>query len=234
MEYTALEKIPVPKPVDRIEHIVGLVRNRRVLDLGALDETAYKAKANTRNWLHKEMAGVAARVVGIDNSALVPEQGLRLFEGSSIHRGDIGELRPVLAEHGTPEVIVAGELVEHLPDTLSFLRNLKRDCAEFDPRVVITTPNACSWHNVILGLFKRESMHKDHLQIYSYKTLHTLFTRAGFSEWTIRPYHVRFTEMIQESKGAKRTAAIAFEKVVNLLERLFPTLSCGWVCEIRL
>ncbi len=234
LDYSALEKLDVLPPVDRVEHVVGRVRGKRVLDLGALDETAYKAKANTGSWLHREIAAAATQVVGIDNSSLVPAEGLRLFGNSGIFLGDIYDLRPVLEAHGAPEVVVAGELIEHLPDTLGFLRNLKRDCSEADPLVVITTPNACSVHNAILGVFRRESMHKDHLQIYSYKTLHTIFERAGFSEWTIRPYHARFTEMIQDSTGAKRLAVRAFEKFVNFLERRFPLLGCGWVCELRL
>lgn len=234
LEYSALEKVGVPKPIDRIEYIVAKVRGKRVLDLGALDETAYQLKANTRSWLHKEMATAAAKLTGIDNSTLVPAEGLHLFDNSGIYVGDITELASVLARHGAPEVIVAGELIEHLPDTLTFLRNLKRDCRNADPLVIITTPNACSWHNIILGVFGRESMHKDHLQIYSYKTLHTIFERAGFGAWTIRPYHAKFTEMIQGSTGAKRMAAVTFEKLVNFLERRFPLLSCGWVCELRL
>lgn len=234
LEYSALEKLSVPAPVDRIEYIIGKVRGLHVLDLGALDETAYRVKAKTRSWLHKEMATVAAQVVGIDNSALVPAEGLHLFRNSRIFLGDIYNLGPVLATHGNPEVVVAGELVEHLPDTLAFLRNLKRDCSAADPLIVITTPNACSLHNAILGVFRRESMHKDHLQIYSYKTLHTMFERAGFREWTIRPYHARFTEMIQESTGAKRLAAVTFERLVNFMERRFPLLGCGWICEVRL
>ena len=234
LEYSALEKILVPKPVDRIDYIVAKVQGKHVLDLGALDETAYQLKANTRNWLHKEMATVAVKLTGIDNSTLVPAEGLHLFPNSRIFLGDITKLTPVLARHGSPEVIVAGELIEHLPDTLTFLRNLKRDCSEADPLVIITTPNACSWHNIFLGIFGRESMHKDHLQVYSYKTLHTMFERAGFTGWTIRPYHAKFTEMIQGSTGAKRITTVAFEKLVNFLERRFPLLSCGFVCELRL
>ncbi|MGN7726616.1 methyltransferase domain-containing protein [Luteimonas sp. 22616] len=234
LDYSALEKLAVLPPVDRVEYVVGKVRGMRVMDLGALDETAYKAKSNTRNWLHKEMAAVAAQVVGIDNSSLVPAEGLNLSENSRIFLGDIYELGAVLEAHGNPDVIVAGELIEHLPDTLAFLRNLKRDCSAGDPLVVITTPNACSMHNAILGVFRRESMHKDHLQIYSYKTLHTIFERAGFREWTIRPYRARFTEMIQESTGIKRFVVVLFEKFVNFMERRFPLLGCGWVCEIRL
>lgn len=234
LDYTALEKVAVLPPVDRVGYVTSLARGKRVIDLGALDETAYEVKASTRNWLHKEMALVAAEVVGIDNSPLVPPEGLEVSGSGGIFPGDIFDLAPVLERHGWPDILVAGELVEHLPDTLTFLKNLKRDCSAGDPLVVITTPNACSVHNGILGAFRMESMHKDHLQIYSYKTLCTLFGRAGFREWTIRPYHARFTEMIEGSTGAKRLTARVFEKLVNFLERRFPLLGCGWVCEVRL
>jgi hypothetical protein len=229
-----LEKLVVASPVDRVDYVASRVRGKRVMDLGALDETAYKAKANTRNWLHKEMAAVAASVVGIDNSPLVPPEGLKVSGSSGIFFGDIFDLGPVLERHGLPDIVVVGELIEHLPDTLTFLKNLKRDCSASDPLVIITTPNACSVHNAILGVFRRESMHKDHLQIYSYKTLCTLFDRAGFREWAIRPYHAKFTEMIEESTGIKRFAAKTFERFVNFMERRFRLLGCGWVCELRL
>lgn len=234
LEYSALEPVSVPAPVDRVDYLVERARSKTVLDLGALDETAYELKADTGSWLHKRLASVASRVTGIDNSRHVPAEGLHLFPNSSIHLGDIYELAPVVERHGRPDLIVAGELIEHLPDTLTFLRNLRRDCGGTGADVIITTPNACSWHNVILGLARRESMHRDHLHVYSYKTLHTMFSRAGFSAWTMRPYHARFTEMIEGSTGPKRWSAMALEKTVNFLERRFPILSCGWICEVRL
>lgn len=234
LDYSALEPLRPVKPVDRIAYLTERVAGRKVLDLGALDETAYELKVDTGTWLHKQMAAVASEVTGIDNSVKVPVEGLHLFPNSAIHRGDIYDLAPVLAVHGPPDVVVAGELVEHLPNALLFLQNLKLSCGPASPEVLITTPNACSWHNVVLGLFGRESMHRDHLHIYSYKTLNTIFERAGFAAWRMIPYHAKFTEMIQASSGAKRFAAIALERFVNFLERRFPVLSCGWICEVRL
>lgn len=234
LDYSALERLEAEKPVDRIAYLTRRVAGKKVLDLGALDETAYELKVDTGTWLHKQMASAAREVVGIDNSSKVPDEGLHLFPNSAIYRGDIFELEPVLARHGDPEVVVAGELIEHLPNTLQFLQSLKRACGPATPEVILTTPNACSWHNIVLGLVGRESMHRDHLHVYSYKTLNTMFQRAGFAGWRMIPYRARFTEMIQASRGPKRLAAVALEKLVNFLERRFPVLSCGWICEIRL
>lgn len=234
MEYTALEKIRVSRPVDRVPYIVKLTKGSKVFDLGALDETAYQLKGHTEFWLHKQICSVAINVIGVDNSKLIPDDGLRFFPNGLIIRGNIFELTPIIKSHGWPDVIVAGELIEHLYDAMTFLSNIKRDVQLHETQFVLTTPNACSWHNIILGIFSRESTHADHVNIYSYKTLNTLLTRAGFQEWDIIPYKARFTEMIQNSRGLKRFVTVAFQKAVNALEYLFPLLSCGWICRIRI
>ena len=81
---------------------------------------------------------------------------------------------------------------------------------------------------------RRESTHHDHLCILSYKTLATLCTRAGFSEWEIIPYFSRFTEMQERHSGLARLAVRAAQGVVNLLEWMFPLLSFGYIVRIRL
>ncbi|OWK27809.1 hypothetical protein [Sphingomonas dokdonensis] len=37
--YVTLERLRVPRPVDRVSFIAGLCANKRVLDIGCLDET---------------------------------------------------------------------------------------------------------------------------------------------------------------------------------------------------
>jgi len=234
LAYTALEKITIQKPVDRLEYICQNAVGKYVLDLGALDETAYQTKQNTEFWLHQRIADVAKFVRGIDNSKLVGDDGLKPSDNSVIQLADVHELQPVIDEHGVPDLIVAGELIEHVPNSLQFLQNLKRIEALQGTRFIFTTPNACSLHNFIIGLFKRESTHIDHLTILSYKTLNTLCRRAEFQSWQCRPYYMKFPEMINNTKGMAHWSTIGFEKCVNLGERLFPLLSGGWVVDVTI
>ena len=44
LSYTALEKVTVQKPVDRLDYICQNAKDKYVLDLGALDEMAYQTK----------------------------------------------------------------------------------------------------------------------------------------------------------------------------------------------
>lgn len=234
LHYTALENVSVPRPVDRLDFICSLAEGKSVFDLGALDETALDAKLESDSWLHARLCASARSIIGIDNSPKLPPEGMPTFNGGSIIHADIFNLEPVVERHGTPDVIVAGEIIEHLPNTSAFLSSLKRNTALRGVDFVFSTPNACCWHNAIVGLAKRESMHQDHLQIYSYKTLRTLFARADVDLIELVPYHARFTEMITGTTGLARLGIRGFQGVVNTLESLAPILSAGWVGVARL
>ncbi len=235
LQYTPLERLSVTRPVDRIGFIADVCTQRRVLDLGAMDETAWQSKRGRGTWLHEEIARKALQVDGVDNSALVPAQGLRTGTNSIIRRGDISDPAQLIAAlDNPPDVVVAGELIEHLENPLQFLKRFVGVERLSGRELVLSTPNATALHNILIGLLRRESTHHDHLTILSYKTLTTLCRRAGFCEWEIIPYFARFTEMEERHSGLARLAVRAAERVVNLFEWIFPMLSFGYIVRARL
>lgn len=229
LAYTPLEPLVVKRPVRRAQYVAGCCRDRVVLDLGCRDETAL-AKCDTPHWLHGEIVKVAKRVIGIDNSKEVPPEGIQSGPNARIERGDVNQLEAVVKDTDI-DVVVAGELLEHLPEPLAFLRQLRRLYAGRE--LVLTTPNATSVSNALLALACRESNHHDHLQIFSVKTLNTLCLRTGFQDWEILPYHVYFSEMILRSKGIRRLLLKTAERMVNLTESLFPMISGGLILHVR-
>jgi hypothetical protein len=235
LRYTPLERLAVARPVDRIAFIVGVCAGRRVLDLGAMDETAWAAKRGRGTWLHEEISRNALRVDGIDNSAMVPADGLATGPNATIRRGDITDPEPLVAAlEDSPDVVVAGELIEHLENPLKFLQRFVAIERLSGKTLILSTPNATALHNFLIGLVRRESTHHDHLCVLSYKTLATLCMRAGFSEWDIIPYFSRFTEMQERHSGLLRIAVRAAQRVINLLEWMFPLLSFGYIVRIRI
>jgi len=228
LEYTAVERLTCPRPVDKLDWVTDLCRAKRVLDLGAYDETAVDLKEGTGWWLHGRLFEVASAVVGVDNSPLLPAEGLRTSERSRIVPGDILHLEDVALDE-PPEVVVAGELIEHVPDPVRFLQGLAGDPRFHGATAVITTPNASAFHNFFLGVFRRESTHHDHVAIHSYKTLNTLCRKAGLHEWQLIPYRARFSEMVLRSSKAARVGVLGFERFVNAVEWAFPLLSGGWI-----
>ncbi|MDQ3680154.1 MAG: class I SAM-dependent methyltransferase [Actinomycetota bacterium] len=233
LRYTPFEHLKCPRPVDKLDWISDFCRDKRVLDLGAFDETAVALKEGTDYWLHGRIAAAAKEVVGVDNSELLPAEGLRASDQSVIVRGDILELGRIHLDWD-PDVVVAGELIEHLPNALEFLRLLKADDRFASSTVLLTTPNASAFYNFVLGLGGRESTHHDHVAIHSYKTLNTLCAKVGLSEWDLIPYHSRFSELGLRSSRLVRLVVTGFERLVNAVEYLFPLVGGGWIVKARL
>ncbi|RYZ85983.1 MAG: hypothetical protein EOP06_15370 [Proteobacteria bacterium] len=234
LAYTALERIHLHRPVDRVMQMTELVKGKGIFDLGALDETVLERKRDHGRWLHARLCSSASEVVGIDNSALLPESGIVTAANGRIIHANIFDLSPVVAAFGKPEILVAGELIEHLPDTLGWLQSLKRNRDLTGVELVFSTPNACNWYNGLVGLMGRESMHCDHLQIYSYKTLRTLFDRSGLQLLSLVPYHARFDEMLEAASGLHKVAVASFQKVIGALEWVSPSLAGGWIGHARI
>lgn len=231
LTYATLERIGVPGPVDRLDFIADRCRDRRVLDLGCLDETALQ-KRDTRHWLHGRIAAVAQSVVGIDSSAAIPADGIRTGERSFIYAGDgTDPAAPALLDADI-DVIVAGEFIEHIESPLAFFRTMQRRYPGRE--MLISTPNGLSFANSLLATIGREAQHPDHLQIFTYKILNTLCQRAGFQAWDIIPYRFYATEMLLQSRGAKHALTRVTEVAVRLTERLFPLVSFGYILRIQL
>ena len=237
--YTPLERIRVSRPVDRILAIKRACQGKKVLDLGALDETAYDAKQGHGTWVHEEIAAVASEVIGIDSSCILPASGLRITPNAIIYPGDIMALDAWLGsgpekDSFLPDVVVAGELIEHLPNPLMFLKKLKAIDRLDGKTLILTTPNATAIHNCLIGLVSRESTHQDHLCILSFKTLTTLCHRAGFSAWQITPYYARFPEMKARHSGMGRSLVAVSERMINGLEWLFPMMGFGYMVTVKI
>ena len=231
LKYATLERIVVPRPVERLSFIVDLCRDKNVLDIGCLDETAI-AKQDTTEWLHRRIGAVARSVVGIDSSETLPDGGLVTGPNARIVKGDGTNPDPALFDAQAIDIIVAGEFIEHLENPLDFLRNMK---SRFPGRqLVLSTPNGTSFANGQLGLIGCEAQHPDHLLTSTYKTLNTLCRRSGCAGWRIIPYRFYATEMLLESSGFKALAVRTVEKLVRAAERVFPLRSFGYVVHITL
>jgi len=239
LEYRPLERIKIGRPVNRITYLEELARGKFCLDIGALDETAALLKQNSNFWLHKQLASVAQKVIGVDSSHLIPQEGIKTFDNATIYNFNIYNLSETdkIADHVTVsdcDVLIAGELIEHLENPLAFLKLFTCKAELAGKTLAISTPNASSFYNGLIGFFGMESTHKDHLMILSYKTLNTLCIRASAKNWEIIPTFSSFSEMKLSSKGLFKIFVHFFERFVNLVEFIFPLRSGGYVVKITL
>jgi hypothetical protein len=172
----------------------------------------------------------AKKVVWIDNSSKIPDEWIKTWNNSIILKWDITTLNKNLFLEC--DILIAWELIEHISNVEDFFWYIKR-FANWKT-LICSTPNATAIYNWLLALMKKESQHEDHIHIFSYKTLNTLCRRAWFQDWNIIPYHVRFTEMILKSHWLKKKILICFQKVINLIEYLFPLVSWGLIVKIKI
>lgn len=186
--YRPFEPLSVPRPVDRITYLKNQCRGLRVLDVGAFDETEVtKRQHSSWRWLHAELAGVSKELLGVDSSPHLRSQGrITTSCGTTIVYGSVENMDDIVRSF-RPDIVIAGELIEHTPNTLDWISRLSRIAV--GARFVATTPNATSVLNLALSFMRRENCHEDHLQIYSFKTLTTLSRRLGMQKVRIVPYY---------------------------------------------
>lgn len=121
---------------DRIDYLSDRCRGRRVLDIGAVAHDPRRMEAP--DWLHGRLADVAASCVAVD---IVPE-GVEVMRarGYTALVHDLGQGPGPVAELGPFEVIVAGEIIEHLEDQGLLFRAAQALLSD-DGTMLITTPN---------------------------------------------------------------------------------------------
>ena len=217
-------KIKLPRPQYRIDLMKSVCIGKSVLDIGCLDETAFELKKRSGFWLHEELAVVSRSIVGLDNSIIL-KSGPIDTGFSHIQYQDIYQLKQ--SDFSDTEVIVMGELIEHLTDPSSVLLHIVSEFPQCS--IVISTPNATGITNVLGAMLSRESNHPDHVAIYSYKTLRTLIGRIPNIQIDIKPYLTVYYEAILRNKGLRRLAIKCLNSFVNKIEKLRPLYSAGYV-----
>ena len=167
------------KLVQRVDFIKKLCAGRRVLHLGCANYPYTKDSIANDMLLHFDLEKEAGELYGFD----FDQAGLDILAGAgskNLYRADLESLHDVpLAE--TFDVIVAGEMIEHLNNPGLFLAGIKRFMTA-ETRLLITTTNAyCGMRFFWYGLRGKggvqEPVHPDHVAYYSYSTLSVLLER---------------------------------------------------------
>lgn len=164
-----------PKLVaDRIAYLVDCVRGKNILDIGIVAHTpdAYTSGL----WLHGHLRNSAKSCLGVD--ILGPEIEQLRSLGYNVTVADITNA----ALPNLFDVIVAGELIEHVEAPGSLMKN----CASMlypGGRLILTTPNP--WHiNAVLKSCAAASTFvdsADHVAWYDASTLSELGYRNGLT-----------------------------------------------------
>ena len=166
----------------RLEAIEELCANKKVLNLGYLQHADWKKKVDSDLWLHGRIEKVATQLTGLDYLADEVEEYNRLY-GTQNKAADVTKLDDLDLDE-IFDVIVCGELIEHIDNPGLMLSGLKRFMNK-DTLLVITTPNpwAARWVKMAhQGYEGSRFLNSEHVCWYSFHTLRQLLERHGYSE----------------------------------------------------
>lgn len=172
-----LHQIPDAPVVDREQFILEHCTGKRVLEFGASGP------------LHEAIVNVASFAFGVDRQPNeIAEQATSCTD--SPHGIVVGFDLDDVTKSGlpglAPDVIVCGEVIEHLSNPGWFLTRLRKQFAGVP--TIITVPNAfcaAGKGHMARGI---ENVNVDHVAWYSFRTLKTLLGRAGYTDFSFAWY----------------------------------------------
>ncbi|HEY0048718.1 MAG TPA: methyltransferase domain-containing protein, partial [Pyrinomonadaceae bacterium] len=110
--------------VQRVEFIKQACRGKKVLHLGCTDYPFTEKMIEFNQLLHFELAKIAGELYGFD----FDQKGIDILAASgtkNLYRADLEKLEEVDLNEKF-DVIIAGEMIEHLSNPGLFLRGIKR------------------------------------------------------------------------------------------------------------
>jgi SAM-dependent methyltransferase len=156
-----------------INHYVGA---KDVLDCGGVDHWAFRLKADRGDWLHSLVTQRARTCVGVDilveNIRSLRNLGDYIFVAANAED---------LPFQNCFDVVLAGELVEHLDNMGRFCHSAWNALRE-DGVLIVTTPNNWAISKVLRALIVgRECCHPEHTCWYSPQTLRYILEQHCFT-----------------------------------------------------
>jgi SAM-dependent methyltransferase len=195
--------------VQRLDFIKKICAGKSVLHLGCTN-WPYTAEALEGDMLlHTELGKIASELYGFDYD----QEGIDVLASrgvTNLYPADLEKLDEVPLDRKF-DVIIAGEMIEHLNNPGLFLNGIKRFMTP-STKLVVTTINAyCGLRFVLYGFRgnggSAEPVHPDHISYYSYSTLKLVLERHKFKvdEFMFydigvehRPYNSRLQNFVND------------------------------------
>jgi SAM-dependent methyltransferase len=177
------ERRRMPLVLDRHRWLENLCARTsgEVAHLGCADSPYTAQLLASGGLLHPRLARVA-RVTGIDVDGPALELMRQALPQERLLNLDVSTGGSE-SERGRYELVIAGEVLEHVPDADAFLRGCGSLLAP-GGTLCVTVPNACCPKIGLRALAGRESVHPDHRVYFGPRTLERTLAGAGFElDW---------------------------------------------------
>jgi len=205
-------RIPHKKVTNRIDEILSLCSGRRVLHVGCADVPFTKERGE--GLLHRKLSKVTNDLWGID----ISREGIELLKEMGFSNVYVANAESNLQQEEF-DIIVAGEIIEHLGNPAHFLESMK-SLMSHKTTLVITTVNAYAFKLFLFAFVGKEKVHEDHNYYFSYYTLKQLVEKSGLVCDELYYY--------QENNGSFP------DKILATVPKLFQPVADGLIAKVRL
>lgn len=199
----------------RKDKIVEICRNKKVLHMGFIQHShLYKELMNQNKWLHEKINEISKELVGIDYL----HDDIEWFKKNTayeVYFADVTKLDN-WDYKDTFDVIICGELIEHLDNPGLMLEGVKQFMHQ-DSKLILTSPNPWSRNRIrLIKKQKKESewINPEHTCWFSFQTLKQILDRCGYKE-------LDYTYYFGEEKGEKFPVKNKFMVPLTRLKQRF-------------
>jgi SAM-dependent methyltransferase len=169
------------KLIQRVDFIKEHCKGQKVLHLGCTNYPYTEDAIANNMLLHFDLEKIADEIYGFD----FDQKGLEILKNAgskNLFQANLEHLDQVPLDEKF-DLIIGGEMIEHLSNPGLFLQGIKRFMGQ-DTRLILTTINAyCALRFALYGLRgkggRNEPVHPDHVSYYSFKTLNLILERQG-------------------------------------------------------
>lgn len=143
----------------------------KILDIGCVQHSA--DKAGNEDWVHGKLYDISENVLGLDYEEeevnKLRQQGYNIITGNAENL-DLDEKF---------DIVVAGELIEHLSNVGTFLDGVY-DHLTPDGELIMTTPNPWAFHRFKQAIFGEVYCNEEHTCWFDNRTIRQALQRHGF------------------------------------------------------
>lgn len=192
----------------RIDTLLGLCLGKRVLHIGCADHLPLiHQKMQQGKWLHALLCETASECTGIDINEEAVKFITEKLHIKDVYHADITKSFPDELSDRNWDIVVMGEILEHVDNPVDFLSQLQQQLSHKASQLIITVPN--SFNRLVMKDIQRntEDINSDHMYHFTPYTLGRVLYKSGFSS--------------PEFQFADRVALPCFQKITNTLKKLF-------------
>jgi 2-polyprenyl-3-methyl-5-hydroxy-6-metoxy-1,4-benzoquinol methylase len=203
--------------ISRNEKIIEYSKNKTVLHLGCVGFADLDSSERVKylpQTLHYKLHKVTKEIVGLDYSKEVINS-IKNIEGfDNIHYADVEQLNDLDLSKKF-DLIVAGDIIEHLSNPGKMLDGLKRFCSN-NTKIIITTPNSFGVASFLRFLFNKFKEGNEHVMTFNMYNMSNLLIRH---EYSVKSMDTCYQEHAKKIKLFK-----AFKNILSLFPKFGGTL----------